>query len=361
MRRKLLLLGSILIVGALISLWLPDAPAYNPATPWHHSADGYRNLPGSPRRKSSLANMKTLSLMIFRSLSYSLNNDRIAAVSSENHFIDSRASQLALRATTGDSLTWLGHMSALLRLDGVQILLDPVFAQRASPLSWAGPARRTPLPFGLDDLPPPDLILITHNHFDHLDVASLEQLPMPERTTVIVPLGVGHYLRHIPFGRLLELDWHQHADIGALRVYALPVVHWSRRTGTDENRSLWASFRIEHLTSGRSLWYGEGDYAPLYRDIRKRYGPVDIALIAAGAYLPRELMTGSHCSPANCVRIGRDLGAGRLIPLHWATFQLGLDDTFATGASFADAARRVGVERETIHIMRIGETVNLPR
>ena len=255
-----------------------------------------------------------------------------------------------------NSVTWIGHMSTLLRLDDKVILLDPWFTNYAAPLAPFGPHRKIPPGLSLEQLPPIDIVVVSHNHYDHFDIPTLESLPNPEQITLIMPLRMAAYVEHIPFKEVIELAWHDSVEIHGIEVTALPVVHFSARGITDKNETLWAGFSLKGQRSGGSLFYFEGDYGEVYRRIGQEYGPFDLALIAAGAYEPREVMAGAHCALENCVQAGIDLRANILVPVHWGTTVLGTENIFETGEEFRAEALAKGIPDERIWLMKIGET-----
>jgi len=254
-----------------------------------------------------------------------------------------------------DSITWIGHMTAILRLDNQIIAIDPWFTNWATGIPPFGPKRDIPPGIALHQLPAVHTVVISHNHYDHLDIPTLEQLPNPETITVVVPLGVSRYFNHIQFKEVIELDWHESTTINNISYTALPVVHYSRRTLSDKNETLWAGFSIKSPT-GKKIFFCEGEYGGIYKHIGEKYGPFDVALIASGAYLPREVMKGAHCTPEKCVQIGLDIRAKNLVPVHWGTVRLGTEDFMEPGALFREEALKKGVSDERIWIMKIGET-----
>ena len=234
-------------------------------------------------------------------------------------------------------------MTAVIRLDGQLILIDPWFTDYATPVPPFGPHRKMPPGIALENLPQIDTIVVSHNHFDHLDIATLEILPRPERITLIVPLKLGRYVEHIPFKEVIELDGYQSHERKDVVFTALPVVHFSARKLMDRNETLWAGFSIHGMRSGKRIFYFEGDYGEIYKKIGEAYGPFDIAMIATGAYKPRSIMAGSHCSPETCVQAGLDLRAQVLIPLHWGTTVLGTENIYETGTVFQQEAVKKGI------------------
>ena len=257
-----------------------------------------------------------------------------------------------------DGVTWLGHASFLIQLGGRRILTDPYLTAFASPVPPLGPKRFAPPGMRPDRLPPIDVLLLSHNHYDHLDLASLRRLPLRGRTTVVVPLGVERYLDGLGFGAIRCLDWHERLDLGGLAVTCLPAIHFSKRTLGDRNATLWCGFALE--AGGRRVYFaGDTAYGPVFDELGPRYGPFDLGLVPIGAYEPRRLMVGSHATPEEAVALGRTLGCRRLMAMHWGTIRLTDEPPFEPPARFRAAGRSAGLATEALVVPAIGETIPL--
>jgi len=224
---------------------------------------------------------------------------------------------------TGLRTTWLGHSTVLLEIDGVRVLTDPVWGQRASPFSFLGPKRFQPVPVDVAGLPPLDAVLISHDHYDHLDYPSIRML-MKLKVPFITSLGVGVHLGAwgVPAERIIELDWWEHVDLpGGLRITAAPSHHFSGRSLKDRNASLWSSFV---LRSDRHAVFFSGDtgLSSAFEEIGKRLGPFDLVMIEVGAFHPS--WGHVHLGPENALKAWAQLGSGRLLPVHWGTFNLAM-------------------------------------
>ncbi len=217
--------------------------------------------------------------------------------------------------------TFVGHSTFLLRFPGVVVLTDPVFSERCSPVAWAGPRRARPPGVALDDLPPVDLVLVSHNHYDHMDLPSLRRLAARGTTRAITSTGNAALLRRAGFARVDELDWWDSAPAGALRVTATPARHFSRRGPSDANRTLWCGFHLAGVDGG-VLFAGDSGAGPHWSAIRERLGPPGLALLPIGAYEPRWLMAPVHMNPAEAAQAHRDLGARQSVGMHFGTFKL---------------------------------------
>jgi L-ascorbate metabolism protein UlaG (beta-lactamase superfamily) len=225
-------------------------------------------------------------------------------------------------ASTGLHVTWYGHASALIEIDGARVLCDPVWSERVSPAQFAGPRRLHEPPVALGSLPPVDAIVISHDHYDHLDRATVIDLVRTQTAPFLVPLGIGAHLErwNVPAARIIELDWGEHADVAGLRLTASPAQHFSGRTLT-RNDTLWTSWVVTGPTR-RVFYSGDSGYFDGYAAIGAEHGPFDAALIQIGAYDPA--WPDIHMTPEQGVATALDLRAKLLVPVHWATFNLAL-------------------------------------
>ncbi|WP_108637767.1 MBL fold metallo-hydrolase [Mycobacterium numidiamassiliense] len=221
------------------------------------------------------------------------------------------------------AVSWLGHSTALLEIDGYRVLTDPVWSHRCSPSDVIGPERLHPPPVELGALPAVDAVVISHDHYDHLDIDTILALARTQRAPFFVPLGVGAHLRSwgIPEHRVVELDWHESGRVGDLTVICLPARHFSGRF-LDRNTTLWASWGIVGPTR-RAYFGGDTGYTKSFAQIGADHGPFDLTLLPIGAY--NSSWPDVHMNPEEAVRAHVDLtaaGSGLLVPIHWATFRL---------------------------------------
>jgi L-ascorbate metabolism protein UlaG (beta-lactamase superfamily) len=217
-------------------------------------------------------------------------------------------------------LTWYGHASALVEIDAQRVLLDPVWSDRCSPSTLVGPRRLHPPPVPLDELPPLDAILISHDHYDHLDMPTVLELVHTQLAPFIVPLGVGVHLDRwgVPPARIIELDWNETFTLGGLKLTATAARHFSGR-GFARDRTLWASWVLAN-ESRRVFYTGDSGYFDGYATIGAEYGPFDASLIQIGAY--SDGWPDIHMTPEEAIAAHLDLAGGLLVPVHWATFVL---------------------------------------
>ena len=234
------------------------------------------------------------------------------------------------------TLTWIGHSTTLVQIGGLNVLTDPVWAERASPIAFAGPRRRLPPAMPLDALPPIDAVTISHNHYDHLDVATVKRLSarFPEAEW-LVPAGVGRLVRKAGARRVHEHEWWEDRRIGALTITCTPAQHSSGRGLRDRNRSLWCGWAIMATVPRRAVYFaGDTAYCPAFLEIGARLGPFDACLLPIGAYEPRWYMRYVHMTPEEAVRAYQELcrdhfGDASFVPIHWGTFRIAderLDD-----------------------------------
>lgn len=226
-------------------------------------------------------------------------------------------------AGEGVAATWIGHATFLLQTAGGAVLTDPVFSERAGPFGLLGPRRVAAPGIRLAQLPPVALILLSHDHYDHCDLASLRRLARRDGPVIVTPLGYRALLRGLGFRAVIELDWWQsHREPGLAEVTLVPALHWCRRTPFATNNRLWGGY-MANLGGRRVYFVGDSGYAEdFFPKIRAGCGAPDLALIPIGAYEPRWFMKAAHMDPAEAVRVHQEVGARRSVGMHWGTFQL---------------------------------------
>lgn len=265
----------------------------------------------------------------------------------------------ALQREARDSLTWLGHASFLVRMGGKVVLTDPFLSEAASPFSSIGPKRFAGPGLAAEDLPPVDVVVISHNHYDHLDLRTLRRLPGKASVRLVVPRGVGPLVRGLGFLEVHELRWGESLEVGDLRVAAAPVIHFSGRGLFDHDTTLWAGYVLE-APAQRIFFAGDTAYHPTaFKALRERIGPVDLALVPIGAYEPRQMMGHVHVNPEEAVAIARDLQARRAVAMHWGTIVLSTEPPFEPPQRFRAAGRTAGLDDDRLWVMAIGETRSL--
>lgn len=218
-------------------------------------------------------------------------------------------------------VTVINHDTILVQVDGINILTDPVFGWRVSPVQWAGPRRVHRPSIELDMLPPIDLVVVSHNHYDHMDTAALKKLSKRDQCLVIAPLKNGSFLQRKGVAKTQDLDWWQSTIFKHLKVTCVPAQHWSSRAMNDRNSMLWGGFVIEG--QDRKIYFvGDTGYAPFFKEINQRFGPMDLSLIPIGAYEPRWFMQFMHMNPEDAVLAHIDLQSRLSIGVHFGCFKL---------------------------------------
>ena len=266
-------------------------------------------------------------------------------------------------------VTWVGHATHLVQLPGLNLVTDPMWSPRASPVRWLGAPRFVPASPALRALPDVHAVLLTHDHYDHLDrptVASLHER-FGDDLAWFAPLGYRSWFAALGITNLVELDWWEEHDLpgGGYRVVAAPARHWTRRTPWSTNTRLWCSWAVVPATSSedgdpRVYLSGDSAYASLFTEIGRRLGPFDATVLPIGAYDPRWFMSASHMSPEEAVQAYMDLGgAGAFIPSHWGTFRLTFEDPLEPPARLRAEWSARGLDARSLYVPRHGETVRV--
>jgi L-ascorbate metabolism protein UlaG (beta-lactamase superfamily) len=259
------------------------------------------------------------------------------------------------------SLTWIGHATVLLQLKGKNILTDPHFSKRASPVQWAGPQRVIPPGIPLQELPPIHVVVISHDHYDSLDEQTIVQLHQREggkKTLFLVPLGLKSWFEGLGIKRVIELDWWDNHTEADLKITAVPVQHWSKRGLLSRNRTLWAGWVIQ-ANDFRFFFSGDTGYAPHFREIGDKLGPFDLSAIPIGAYEPRWFMRHHHITPEEAFQIHLDVRSKKSVAIHWGTFMLTDEPLDEPPKRLEEAARENGRSEEEFLILNHGEIIIL--
>ena len=262
-------------------------------------------------------------------------------------------------ARLNEEVIWVGQSTLLVNHAGVNVLTDPVFADRASPFRFAGPKRISKLPFKVSDLPPIDVVVISHNHYDHLDKGAIIDLSrLQPDVQFYVPLGLKRVLESWGAKNVTEMDWWEEVMHGELRITATPVKHWSSRSPFDRNKSLWAGYYISW--DDFSFYFaGDTGYSDDFVETRKRLGVPDLAAIPIGAYEPRDFMKDAHINPEEAVQILKDVGAAKAVPVHWGTFKLTLEPMAEPPARLRAALDKAQLKGQDFTILKHGERTSI--
>lgn len=262
------------------------------------------------------------------------------------------AAGLLGRSARRPALTWIGHATFALRAGGRLLLTDPHFGPRA-----LLPARRSAPGLPVEEVPERAVAILSHDHYDHLDAWTLARLP--RSTAWAVPLGLGGFVRRFGYREVIELDWWQSVDLDGFRLTALPAQHWSRRLGAPENSTLWASWAIE-AEGVAAFFAGDTGYFHGFAELARHFPRFDAALLPIGAYEPRWFMAPVHMNPAEALRAGRELGARRVVAMHWGAFELADE---ALDEPPRELARRLAGEDADlagrVAVPAVGETIPL--
>jgi N-acyl-phosphatidylethanolamine-hydrolysing phospholipase D len=340
--KLILFLTSLFLIVACGSADMQPLPGQPP----HHVEDGFRNVDPNFSRPSSWTRWN---FVFRRFLATSIMPRAFEAPRIANDGV-------ALRAgSVNPSVTWVGHATVLLQLDGVNILTDPTWSERASPFAWAGPHRSSPPGLAFEDLPRIDAVVISHDHYDHLDLNTVKRLAETHDPLFLVPLGMKVWFADNGMNRVEELDWWQEHEYHGLRFVCLPAQHFSQRTLWDGNRRLWASWAV--LGRERRFYFsGDTGYFAGFTEIGKRLGPFDLAAIAIGAYMPPEIMKAVHLTPEQAVQASLDLNARVLLGIHWGTFDLAEEPLDEPPQRMIAEASRRNFNAARAWILKIGET-----
>ncbi len=358
-----LLVAACLAAAGLLGSCATANPYYDARQP-HHRPEGFQN------RHVEFAPRSLIDLMRWRADAAREGLPPPAAlptprVSPDVGFVRANA---RAGAAMEPAVTWVGHSTVLAQFGGLNLLTDPMFSDRASPVPWAGPRRAQPPGLALEELPRIDIVLVSHDHYDHLDEPSVRALEaQPGGAPLFVaPLGVGRWLREQGMTRVVELDWWQAQRVGEVEIVLTPAQHWSGRTLADRLLRLWGGFAV--FAPDLHFYYsGDTGYSPDFAEIGRHFASrngatgFDIALIPIGAYEPRWFMAEQHVDPAEALRIHRDVGARRSLGVHWGTFELTDEALDAPPRALAAARRAQGVPEDDFFTLAIGETRKLPR
>ena len=284
------------------------------------------------------------------------------------------SARLALRQSA-PVVTWLGHVSVLLQLGGLNVLTDPTLADFAGPYGRFGAPRMVPAPLRGGELPPIDVLLISHNHYDHLCDATIAALVASgQKPMILVPLGLKAWFDARAIPNVTELDWWGHADVThdagghalaqPVRIHCTPAQHWSRRTPFDTNASLWGGYMVERNPGAGDAWRflfpGDTGYSADFKAIRTRLGAVDFLALPIGAYLPRDFMKPMHVNPTDAVQLMLDLEAKQALGVHWGTFKLTQEAFDQPPRDLAAALLARGLPADRVWLLRHGETRAIP-
>ncbi len=335
----------MLIIVVLVSC--SNNTYYDPGKA-HHTPDGFRNIHYDDSKNF-------IDFIVWKW--GQLSKDIQSADSYE--FPVDRSQHRNIRTNTSrPSLTWIGHATFLIQIDGMNILTDPHFSERASPVSWAGPRRAVPPAMPIRTLPEIDAVVISHDHYDSLDVSSVKDLAKHNAGVhFLVPLGMKAWFDALELSNIqvTELDWGESHTISNIRFTAEPSQHWGKRSLFDGFERLWASWVIR--TKDRQIFFaGDSGYTRHFKNIGEKYGFFDLALIPIGAYAPRWFMQHYHANPEEAVLIHRDIRSRYSVAMHWGTFIMTDEPLDEPPVRLADALQKYAIKATEFEVYRHGES-----
>ena len=271
--------------------------------------------------------------------------------------IDSSDEWKELTPSSTDYLVWIGHATYLINKDGLTILTDPVFSKRASPVRFAGPKRLIPPAIPIDKLPKIDVITVSHNHYDHLDLRSLKKIYKANPDAIfLVPKGDKRRLERRGIENVKEFLWWEEIEINGSKFTFTPVQHWSARGIADRNKSLWGGWFMELKTE--SIYHaGDTGYSDDFIETKKRLGSPSLSLIPVGAYAPRWFMKTNHVNPPEAIQVALDLESKRNFGMHWGTFQLTDEEIMEPPELLKQSLKELGLSGEFFRVLTPGEVV----
>ena len=318
---------------------------------YHHLPDRtFRNPEGSPERPVSSD---------FSYPTFIKEKKKIKINIPPDHVVDKEEVLKNLEKYKDDDyVAWIGHATFLIKLGNTTIITDPLFSKNAGPLIF-GPKRYVDPAINLKELPEVNLFLLTHNHYDHLDYKTIKNFPY-KKAKVLTPLKLGKYFTRNGFSEVQEMDWYDQTEVNDLKITLMPAVHWSKRTLTDTNKTLWGSFLIEY--KNKKIFFAcDTGYGNIYKDLGNRYGPIDLTFVNIGAYDFRPMFEKSiyHANPEEALNIGQDLKSKKVLGMHWGTVILSLEDPFEPPIRFKNATNKYGYHIDDAILFKIGEIQKL--
>jgi N-acyl-phosphatidylethanolamine-hydrolysing phospholipase D len=315
--------------------------------PLHHTPEGFRNIWPENRQYKR---RDVINWILLRRKS-----DRLRFSDYVNTLpVSEPALDLIRQPPEGIAVTWLGHATCLIQTGGLNILTDPIFSERCSPVQSAGPRRLNQPPLAPEHLPAIDYVVISHDHYDHLDISSVRLLG--NTVTWLVPLGIKRWFLKRDIANVVELDWWKESDLEhGGKAVCLPARHFSSRIPWNRNRTLWASWLLE--VDGKRIYFaGDTGYEQHFEQIGTKFGPPDLAILPIGAYRPEWFMLSMHLNPEQAVQAHLDLGARRSLGVHWGTFILSDESPDEPPRLLLESARQKSLPDNEVFVLRPGET-----
>ena len=325
--------------------------------PYHHLPDGtFRNPVGSPKRDPNVR----WSFKVFNKEKKKLD----MTVPKEHVVEKDKVLKDLKKFQEDDYIAWIGHATFLIKLGNTTIITDPIFSKNAGPLIF-GPKRFTEPAIKLNEVPKTDIFLLTHNHYDHQDMMTIRGFPY-KNAKVLLPLKLGKYFTRNGYKDVNEMDWYDEIEINKnLKITFLPAVHWSKRSLTDTNKTLWGNFLIVY--KGKKIFFScDTGIGNIYKDLGDKYGPIDLTFINIGAYnfypiMPYRDKSVYHTNPEEALAVAKNLKSKKVIGMHWGTFVLSLEPIMEPPIRFKANAEKFGFRIEDTIVFKIGEFKNLKK
>jgi N-acyl-phosphatidylethanolamine-hydrolysing phospholipase D len=329
-----------------------EQPKEGSPLPFHHTSKGFQNLYRPSERGFG----------DFLRWQLGLGPKEILVIPSEEvpnykpEIVQAAVSQIKQPDLNQIQVTWIGHSTFLIQVEGTNILTDPVFSDYCGPNSLLKVKRAAPPGIPFEQLPPIQTVLISHNHYDHLDAPTVKRLG--NRPFYFLPLGLAKWFKKRQIENVIELDWWQSSSFRGLNFYSVPLQHFSGRTPFDRNKTLWSGWVVEGR-SRKIFFAGDTGYSPVFKEIGDRFGPIQISMIPIGAYRPRWFMGAVHVDPLEAIKILKDSRSERAIAGHWGTFKLSDEPLGEPIVYLRKALKENGIDEGRFIIMKFGETLSL--
>lgn len=341
----------VALIPLLAGCSLPqEVSDFDPKAPKaHHTATGFRNLYMDDSKKAGF-----FDFLFNVRYKEDWPDEEELRLSTPTPQVSVNLSLLKSPPHTELLVTWLGHSTLLIQYQGLNILTDPIFSDRASPFSFAGPRRYTDVALRMEDLPPIDAVVISHDHYDHMDTATIEAIGNSAHW--YVPLGNAALLNSVKVTNVTELDWWEAAELADVKFILTPTQHWSGRGLFDRYQTLWGSWTIDFKDQSQKLWFGgdTGYNDVQFKEIGDKLGPFNMSFIPIGAYEPRWFMKNAHVNPEEAVKIHQDIKSEKSIGIHWGTFVLTSEEVTRPLIDLKIAVQKYGLAADAFITLPVG-------
>ncbi len=349
-RREFLRIAELGLLGTLLhrgpGLAFQSSVNSPSATPFHHLENGFRNL--DPDFKEGEIDFIDFFTFLGRRIGGIPPDELPEVIEPDVSFLHKNSSK--------DNVTWIGHSTLLIQMEGLTILCDPVWASRVGPMNLVGSQRWTKPAIRIEELPKLDGVILSHNHYDHFDIDAVKKIARRNPAVLVfAPLGLKEALHELGVQSVVELDWWQSGRLRHLTIHCESAQHFSGRTPFDRNVTLWASFAL--IGKERKFYFGgDSGYWYGFRDIGEKFGGFDVAALPIGAYEPQSFMRPVHLSPEDAVQAYIDLKARRFVPIHWGTYNLSDEPLLEPPLRLEKEVARRHLTGDNFWLMRHGET-----